>query len=98
MKFNNLFLTACAATVTYLVIKNREKIAQEIQESINQIQSIESNYQNIQNQLEIIQSYQKPLAEMASNLEYKSRVYRQSIASNLTEIEKIREKYLPKEQ
>ncbi|HFH9836934.1 TPA: chemotaxis protein [Streptococcus suis] len=98
MKLRNILLTGCAATVTYLVIKNREKIIQEVQDSLNQIQTIESNYNNIQKQLDIIQSYRTPLAEMAADLGYKTRVYQQSIAANLREIEKIREKYIVDEQ
>ncbi len=98
MKLSHLLLAGGAASLSYLAVKNREKIAQELQENTALVQNISDNYATIQEQLEIIKNYQEPLSDMVADLDYKLRVYRQNIAGNVAEIQKIREKYSPSVQ
>ncbi|WP_105114448.1 chemotaxis protein [Streptococcus suis] len=93
MKLRHLLLTLSAASATYLAISNREKIAKEVKDTKQLVTDMEASRRNIQDQLEIIQSFQKPLQDLAADLQYKSRVYQQNISGNLDEIQKIVEKY-----
>ncbi|HEM3701813.1 TPA: chemotaxis protein [Streptococcus suis] len=93
MKLRNILITLSAAGVTYLAISNREKIAKEVKDTKQLVTDMEASKANIQDQLAMIQSFQKPLQEMVEDLQYKARVYQQSIAGNLDEIQKIQQKY-----
>ncbi|HFI0694261.1 TPA: chemotaxis protein [Streptococcus suis] len=93
MKLRNILITLSAASATYLAISNREKIAKEVKDTKQLVTDMEASKTNIQDQLAIIQSFQKPLQEMVEDLQYKARVYQQSIAGNLDEIQKIQQKY-----
>lgn len=98
MKLRNLLLALSAASATYLAISNREKIAKEVKDTKQLVTDMETSKTNIQDQLAIIQSFQKPLQEMVEDLQYKTRVYQQSIAGNLDEIQKIQQKYTNEEK
>ncbi|MBF0787689.1 MULTISPECIES: chemotaxis protein [unclassified Streptococcus] len=89
MKLKHLIAAGTAATITYLAVQNRKKIAHETTEAMDSVRRIQESYQTIQDQLAFIQSYQQPLQEMARDLQYKLRVYQQAIAGNLNEIQKI---------
>ncbi|HEL2382551.1 TPA: chemotaxis protein [Streptococcus suis] len=98
MKLRNLLLALSAASATYLAISNREKIAKEVKDTKQLVTEMGASKNNIQDQLAIIQSFQKPLQEMVEDLQYKTRVYQQSIAGNLDEIQKIQQKYTNEEK
>ncbi|WP_394404630.1 chemotaxis protein [Streptococcus sp. 20-1249] len=93
MKLSQLIAAGGAALASYWLVSNREKIAQETNETIDLAKTAQASYQNIQKQLSTIQSYQEPLRAMTEDLQYKIRTYQQSIAGNLEEIQKIAEKY-----
>ncbi|MBF0778484.1 chemotaxis protein [Streptococcus cuniculi] len=93
MKLSHLIAAGTAATIAYLAVKNRDKIVTETTETMDIIHRMQDSYQNIQDQLAFIQGYQAPLQEMADDLQRKLRVYQQSIAGNLNEIQKIQAKY-----
>ncbi|MGT2715146.1 chemotaxis protein [Streptococcus respiraculi] len=96
MKLTHLIAAGTTATIAYLAVKNRDKIAHETTETMDIIHRIKDSYQNIQEQLAFLQAYQEPLQDMAEDLQYKLRVYQQSIAGNLSEIQKIQAKYQEK--
>ncbi|HEM2548892.1 TPA: chemotaxis protein [Streptococcus suis] len=98
MKLRNLLLALSAASATYLAISNREKIAKEVKDTKQLVTEMGASKNNIQDQLAIIQSFQKPLQEMVEDLQYKTCVYQQSIAGNLDEIQKIQQKYTNEEK
>ncbi len=89
MKLRNIILAVSAATASFLAVTHRDKITKEIKETKQLLSDIQLSKDNIQEQLAIIQSFQEPLQEMASDLQYKTRVYQQSIAGNLEEIQQI---------
>lgn len=93
MKLRNLLLALSAASATYLAISNREKIAKEVKDTKQIMTDMEASKTNIQEQLAIIQSFKEPLESLANDLQYKSRVYQQSITGNLEEIQKVMAKY-----
>lgn len=89
MKLRHLLAAGTAATIAYLAVKHREQIARETRETVASTRRMQDSYQNIQEQLALIQSYQKPLQDMAGDLQYKLRVYQQSMAGNLNEIQSL---------
>ncbi|BBA93288.1 MULTISPECIES: chemotaxis protein [Streptococcus] len=93
MKLRNIILTMSAASAAFLAITHRDKITKEIRETKQILTDIQTSKANINTQLAIIQRFQQPLQEMATDLQYKTRAYRQSIAGNLEEIQKIQSKY-----
>lgn len=93
MKFINALAALAAGSLSYLVVANREKISQEISDTTGQITKAKDSYQSIQDNLAIIQSYQEPLKNMASDLQHKMRVYQQSVAGNIEQIQEITSKY-----
>lgn len=93
MKLRNLLLALSAASATYLAISNREKIAKEVKDTKQIMTDMETSKANIQEQLAIIQNFKEPLESLADDLQYKSRVYQQSITGNLEEIQKVMAKY-----
>lgn len=93
MKLRNLLLALSAASATYLAISNREKIAKEVKDTKQIMTDMETSKTNIQEQLAIIQSFKEPLESLANDLQYKGRVYQQSITGNLEEIQKVMAKY-----
>lgn len=93
MKLRNLLLALSAASATYLAISNQEKIAKEVKDTKQIMTDMEASKSNIQDQLAIIQSFKEPLESLANDLQYKSRVYQQSITGNLEEIQKVMAKY-----
>ncbi|HEL9633705.1 TPA: chemotaxis protein [Streptococcus suis] len=98
MKLRNLLLALSAASATYLAISNREKIAKEVKDTKQIMTDMEASKTNIQEQLAIIQSFKEPLESLANDLQYKSRVYQQSITGNLEEIQKVMAKYKKEEK
>ncbi|MEG3310008.1 chemotaxis protein [Streptococcus sp. 32226D021BW] len=98
MKLRNLLLALSAASATYLAISNREKIAKEVKDTKQIMTDMEASKSNIQEQLAIIQSFKEPLESLANDLQYKSRVYQQSITGNLEEIQKVMAKYNKEEK
>ncbi|HFI2472564.1 TPA: chemotaxis protein [Streptococcus suis] len=98
MKLRNLLLALSAASATYLAISNREKIAKEVKDTKQIMTDMEASKTNIQEQLAIIQSFKEPLESLANDLQYKGRVYQQSITGNLEEIQKVRAKYKKEEK
>lgn len=93
MKLGNLLLAGAAASLSYYLVSNKEKIAQEVTETAQLIGNISEQYGNIQDQLAIIKSYQEPIQEMVSDFQYKLRVYQQEATAHLNEIQAIQEKY-----
>lgn len=93
MKLRNLLLALSAASATYLAISNREKIAKEVKDTKQIMTDMETSKANIQEQLAIIQNFKEPLESLANDLQYKGRVYQQSITGNLEEIQKVMAKY-----
>ncbi|MTB63654.1 chemotaxis protein [Streptococcus sp. zg-86] len=96
MKVTHLIAAGTAATLSYLAVKNRDKIAQETAETRDIIHRIKDHSQKVQDSLALIQSYQEPLQEMAEEIQYKVKVYQQSIAGNISEIQKVQKKYQEK--
>ena len=93
MKLGNLLIAGTAAAISYWAVSNKDKIAQEIEETGSLLDDISASYTKIQEQAEILKGYSQPLQEMAQDLNYKFRVYQQEAAGHLQEIKAIQAKY-----
>ena len=93
MKLGNLLLASTSAALSYWLVSNKDKIAQEIEETGDLLDDISASYAKIQEQAAIIKGYSQPLQEMAQDLTYKFRVYQQEAAGHLQEIQTIQAKY-----
>lgn len=54
MKLRHLLAAGTAATIAYLAVKHREKIAQETTETIDSLQRMQDSYQNIQDRKSVV--------------------------------------------
>lgn len=96
MKLSHLLTVSGAALASYLLITNHKKVIRKPADTIDLLKHSQASYQHIQQQLSTLQSYQKPLQKMTEEVQYKFQTYRQSIAGNLKEIQKITDKYTQK--
>ncbi len=67
MKLGNLLLTGTAAAISYWLVSNKDKIAEEIQETSGLWDDISASYTKIQKQADIIKNYSQPLKENPQN-------------------------------
>lgn len=93
MKLRNILAATTAASLAFLAVSRRETIAKEAKEIKQLLTDMTASKRNIEEQLAIIQGLQKPIQELATDFQYKVRVYQQSIAGNLEEIQKIQARY-----
>lgn len=96
MKFRNILAATTAASLAFLAVSRRETIAKEAKETKQLLTDMTASKRKIEEQLAIIQGLQKPIQDLATDLQYKVRVYQQSIAGNLEEIQKIQARYQDK--
>ncbi|KXT77305.1 hypothetical protein [Streptococcus sp. DD13] len=94
MKIRHLIALTALAGTAYHLFQQREQLQEKIKNGKELKDRLERSSKNIQEQLQILQSYQKPLKELAQDLQYKVRSYQMSIAGNLQEIQQIQKKYL----
>ncbi|TCD45658.1 hypothetical protein D3X11_05375 [Streptococcus sp. X16XC17] len=93
MKLKHLILAGGVAALSYWVTKNRKEIISEAKETAALTKQTKKDYQAVQENIERLKAYQEPVTELLKDFQYKLRTYKQSIAGNLSEIEKFQERY-----
>lgn len=93
MKLGNLLIASAAAALSYWAVSNRQEIADEVEYKQGLLKDMSQSYSQIQQQIETLKEYQKPLQDMAQDLQYKLRVYQQEATAHMEEIQTIQEKY-----
>lgn len=93
MKLRHLLLTLGSASLTFLLLHNKEKIAKEITETRELLASLEQGTAAVKEKLAIVQDHQQPATQILKDIQYKVQTYQQSIAGNLAEIKRIKDKY-----
>lgn len=93
MKLGNLLIASAAAALSYWAVSNRQEIADEVEYKQGLLKDMSQSYSQIQQQIETLKQYQKPLQDMTQDLQYKLRVYQQEVAGHVKEIQAIQEKY-----
>lgn len=87
MKLRHFITTASLAGLAYWAATHKEQIIATTKSSIKTAQDIQRLQETIRNQIQQIASFQEPLKEMATDLNYKLRVYQTSIAPHVDAIQ-----------
>ena len=74
MKLTNLLLFAGSAVGSYLLVKNREVITEEVLDTTDRVEAIKGDLDVIQNSLQIINQQKEVIKEYQKDLTYKFKV------------------------
>ena len=74
MKLTNLLLFAGSAVGSYLLVKNREVITEEVLDTTDRVEAIKGDLDVIQNSLQIIDQQKALIKEYQKDLTYKFKV------------------------
>ena len=89
MKFSNLLLFTGAATASFYLVKNREKLMNEAVESYELMDRIQDNLQNIQRNLQVVQEQKDNLQTISQDLTYQFKLFEQDTTARLQQIQDI---------
>jgi len=84
MKLSNLLLFAGSAVGSYLLVKNREVITEEVE-------AIKGDLDVIQNSLQIINQQKEVIKEYQEDLTYKFKVLEKELQARLAVIKELQE-------
>ena len=87
MKLKNLFWFATGASISYHLVKNRQRIKTEVTESHQLVKGMQENLAKIQRNLEIIQDQKSIFQELVTDFQYKTRLFSQQASASLKEIQ-----------
>lgn len=87
MKLRHFITTASLAGLAYWAAKHKDALLATTKNRIETIQDLKKQQKNIEKQIHKITSFQEPLKEMATDLNYKLRVYQTSIAPHVDAIQ-----------
>ncbi|KXT86036.1 hypothetical protein ACVRXQ_09630 [Streptococcus panodentis] len=93
MKFSNLLLFAGAAAASYRLVKNRQKIRQEVVETADILDRVQNNLANIQRNVAIIQEQRDKLKDITQDLSYKYKLLENQANAQIQQIQDIWQKY-----
>ena len=85
MKLRDLFWFATGATISYQLVKNREPLKNEFNETKQLTEGIQSNVSNI----EIIQEQRVLLNQLLEDFSYKARIFSQQANASVEQIQTI---------
>ena len=74
MKLSNLLLFTGSAVGSYLLVKNREVITEEVLDTTDRVEAIKGDLDVIQNSLQIIDQQKALIKEYQKDLTYKFKV------------------------
>ncbi|WP_295505216.1 hypothetical protein [uncultured Streptococcus sp.] len=93
MKLSNIFLFIGAAAASYKLVKNRQKIQEEIIETTDSLDKVKDSLANIQRNIAIIQEQKEQVKDMAQDLTYKYKVLENQAQVQIQQVKEIWEKY-----
>ena len=91
MKLLNLLLFAGSAVGSYLLVKNREVITEEVLDTTDRVEAIKGDLDIIQNSLEVINQQKEQIKEYQKDLTYKFKVLEKDIQTRLTVLKEMQE-------
>ena len=91
MKLSNLLLFAGSAVGSYLLVKNREVITEEVSDTTDRVEAIKGDLDVIQNSLQIINQQKEVIKEYQKDLTYKFKVLEKDIQTRLTVLKEMQE-------
>ena len=89
MKLRGLIWFATGATISYQLVKNREPLKNEFNETKQLTDGIQSNLSKIKKNIEIIQEQRVLLNQLLEDFSYKARVFSQQANSSVEQIQTI---------
>ena len=93
MKLSNILLFIGAATASYKLVENRQKIREEVTETSDILDKIQNNLANIQRNLAIIQEQRDNLKDITQDLSYKYKVLEKQATIQIEQIKDLWESY-----
>lgn len=93
MKLSNILLFIGAATASYKLVENRQKIREEVTETSDILDKIQDNLANIQHNLAIIQEQRDNLKDITRDLSYKYKVLENQATIQIEQIKDLWESY-----
>ena len=91
MKLSNLLLFAGSAVGSYILVKNREVITEEVLDTTDRVEAIKGDLDIIQNSLEVINQQKEQIKEYQKDLTYKFKVLEKDIQTRLTVLKEMQE-------
>jgi hypothetical protein len=89
MKLSNLFLFTGAAITSYLLVKNRESITDEISDTGQLLRKAQDSLSDIQANLDYLKNQKSTLEDISKDLQYKINVFNQEAQARFAEIQDI---------
>ncbi|MBP2623521.1 hypothetical protein [Streptococcus oricebi] len=89
MKIGNLLWFTGAAVLSYQLVKNREKILAEIDESGQLIEKSQASLANIQKNLNFLEDQEASMKKLGQDFQYKLKVFEQEAKGHLHQIQEI---------
>ena len=91
MKLSNLLLFAGSAIGSYLLIKNRQAITEEVLDTTDRVEAIKDDLDIIQDSLQIINQQKELIKEYQKDLTYKFKVFEKDLQARLSVIKELQE-------
>ena len=91
MKLSNLLLFAGSAVGSYLLIKNRQAITEEVLDTTDRVEAIKYDLDIIQDSLQIIDQQKELIKEYQKDLTYKFKVFEKDLQARLSVIKELQE-------
>ena len=91
MKLSNLLLFAGSAVGSYLLVKNRQAITEEVLDTTDRVEAIKNDLDIIQDSLQIINQQKELIKEYQKDLTYKFKVFEKDLQARLTVIKELQE-------
>ena len=89
MKLPNLLLFAGSAVGSYLLVKNRQAITEEVLDTTDRVETIKDDLDIIQDSLQIIDQQKELIKEYQKDLTYKFKVFEKDLQARLTVIKEM---------
>ena len=91
MKLSNLLLFAGSAVGSYLIVKNRQAITEEVLDTTDRVEAIKNDLDIIQDSLQIIDQQKELIKEYQKDLTYKFKVFEKDLQARLSVIKELQE-------
>ena len=91
MKLSNLLLFAGSAVGSYLLVKNRQAITEEVLDTTDRVEAIKEDLDIIQDNLQIIDQQKELIKEYQKDLTYKFKVFEKDLQARLSVIKELQE-------
>lgn len=91
MKLSNLLLFAGSAVSSYLLVKNRQAITEEVLDTTDRVEAIKDDLVIIQDSLQIIDQQKELIKEYQKDLTYKFKVFEKDLQARLSVIKELQE-------